>query len=499
MKFRIKNMDISTGGVKVAILNKKDAQRLDVHPLDRLIIKNGRKSTIAVLDIGESKHAIPLGIIGIFEEALSAINAKKGDIVDVQIGNKPESVDYIRKKINGHTLSKEEIQVIVDDIVKDKLTDIELASFVVANATRGMSMAEVAQLTKAMAANGKTLKLKGKQIVDIHSIGGVPGNRTTIIVVPILASAGLITPKTSSRAITSPSGTADTMEALAPVSLTINQLKKCIREANAFITWGGALNLAPADDKIILVEYPLSIDPEGQMLASIMAKKLSVGSKHVLIEIPCGAGTKIKTRKKAELLSTQFERLGRQLSINVRCTITDGSQPVGNGIGVNLEARDCLWVLRQDTQRPRDLETRSLLLAGRLFEFVGKARRGKGLALAKEILESGKALTAMEKIVKAQGAKKLLLPEDLPIGKYQYEMLSPSNGIVSHVDSTQVTHIARLAGAPLDRGAGIFLHAHTGENVQKGQSLVTIYAENERRFKYAVEYAMTCRCGIKVN
>jgi len=293
MKLIVKDMDIATGGVHVVILNQNDAALLDLHHMDRLLVKKGSKSTTAVLDIAESEKAVPQGKIGLFEEVLASLHAKQNDRVTISLEKKPESVGLIRKKMDGHELNYDEMLQIVQDITNDKLTYIELTSFVTASYTRGMSLNEVAHLTKAMMRTGSMLKLEKHPscpIVDLHSIGGVPGNRTTMIVVPIVAAAGLFFPKTSSRAITSPSGTADTMEVLCDVTIPLPKLKKILMRVGGFIVWGGAINLAPADDKIIRVEYPLEIDAEGQMLASIMAKKASVSATHVLIEIPVVEG-----------------------------------------------------------------------------------------------------------------------------------------------------------------------------------------------------------------
>ena len=215
---------------------------------------------------------------------------------------------------------------------------------------------ESVSLTKAMINTGEILKLNKYPVMDMHCIGGVAGNRTTMIIVPIVASAGLTIPKTSSRSITSPAGTADTMEVLSNVSFSIKEIKKVIRKTNACLVWGGSVNLAPADDKIIRIEHPVSLDPEGQLLASILAKKRSASATHLLIDIPIGKGSKIENRKKALHLKRLFESISKKLGIKIKVIITDGSQPVGNGIGPGLEARDVLWVLKNDSKQPLDLK-----------------------------------------------------------------------------------------------------------------------------------------------
>ena len=243
-------------------------------------------------------------------------------------------------------------------------------------------------LTKAMASHGDILKLDKYPVIDKHSIGGIPGNRTTMVLVPIIAAAGLTIPKTSSRSITSPAGTSDAMEVLAKVAFPIKKMKQIIEKTNGCIVWGGSLNLAPADDKIINVERTLEIYAESQLLASIMAKKYSVSSTHILIDIPIGEGTKVRTKAEALKLKKNFKEIGKKLRKHVKVIITDGSQPIGNGIGPALEARDVLWLLKRDKRRPIDLEKKCVMMICEIFRMVGiKDCKSKAM----EILNSGLA------------------------------------------------------------------------------------------------------------
>jgi len=485
MKLIVKDMDIATGDVQVVIVNEKDAHELDLHHMDRIVVRKNSKKTVAILDIAESKKAVSPGHIGLFEEVLDALNAKHGDEVSIDIADKPESVTYIKKKLDGKRLTPKELRVIVEDIVHNNLTDIELTSFVIAGYTRGMNMNEVAALTQAMAETGDRLKFNKYPIVDVHSIGGVPGNRTTMIIVPILVAAGCIVPKTSSRAITSPAGTADTMEVLCPVSLSASKLKKIIDDVGGFIIWGGAVNLAPADDKIIHVEHPLSIDAEGQMLASIMAKKASVGATHLLMEIPVGRGTKVGTTREAKHLGRHFAQLGHILGIKIKTIITDSSEPIGNGIGSVLEARDVLWTLKCHECAPQDLVKKSLWMAGILLEFSGKARKGKGYEMAHRLLATGAAYGAMTRIVEAQGGK-MPEPEKLAPAQKTFVYRAQKTGKVRTLENSSIAKIARMAGAPIDPDAGIYLHKHCGDPVKKGEPIMTIYSRSQHKLSYAI-------------
>ncbi len=273
------------------------------------------------------------------------------------------------------------------------------------------------------------------------------------------------------------------MECLAKVELSEKKIRQVVRKTGACMAHGGSINLAPADDKIIDVENPLSIDAEGQLLASVMAKKHSVGANHVLIDIPMGKSTKARTVKEAKHLKKMFELIGRKLSMNVRVIITDGSHPIGNGIGPLLEAEDVMAVLRNDPLAPQDLKEKSLMMAGILLEMVCKCSKGDGVKIAQEMLESGKALKKMNEIIDAQGRQK-----KPSLGEHRYPVHSGKSGKIVEIDNEVIAKIARIAGAPDDKGAGLYLTKRIHEKVHKGELLYTVYAENEFKLGLAKEF-----------
>jgi len=481
-------MDIATGGVLVAVINKKDADKMDLHSLDRVkVITKGKIETVA-LDIAESRKAVPEGQIGLYEEVLYSLNVRGGNIVRMLPARKPLSIDYIKKKLDGFKLTKKEINQIVWDIVHNKLSEVELAYFVAACYLHELDLRETAFLTKAMASHGDILKIDRYPILDKHCVGGVAGNRTTMLIVPILAAAGITIPKTSSRSITSPAGTADTMEVLANVDFSIKKMKEVVEKTNGCMVWGGSLNLAPADDKIIRVERPLAIDAKSQLLASVIAKKVSVSATHILVDIPAGKGSKLHTRKKALQLKKEFAALAKQLGIKVKVIITDGKEPVGNGIGPALEARDVLWILKNDKKAPEDLKKKSLIMAGIMLEMAGKAKRGKGFDIAKEILESGKAYKKMVQIINTQG-KKITEPSKIRLGNISYDVRAKKKGVIKGISNRAISKIARVAGAPENKEAGVYLYKHVGDKVKKGEKLFTVYCYNKDKLDY-VKYAV---------
>jgi len=293
----------------------------------------------------------------------------------------------------------------------------------------------------------------------------------------------LIMPKTSSRAITSAAGTADTIEIIAKVEFSISELYEIIRKTNACLVWGGSLGLAPADDKIIQIERILNLDPEPQLLASILAKKLSVGSKYVLIDIPYGKSAKV-SKTGALKLKRKFEKIARDFNLKLKCILTDGSQPIGNGIGPVLEIQDILAVLRQEENRPLDLEKKSLKLSAMILEMTGKAKKAKGIVLAKKILESGEAFEKFKEIIEAQGGHL----NHLPLGKFSHELRAEKSGKIIEIDNKKINLLARILGSPADKGSGIYLHNHKNQKIKKHSVLLTFYAESKDKLEEALRF-----------
>lgn len=486
MKLTVKTMAIATGGILIAVINQKDAEKLDLHAMDRIKVQKGRAVETVAIDIARTDILVQPGQIGAYKEVVDSLSLVTGDVVEISLAKKPLSIDLIKKKLDGHLLGAKEFEQIIGDIVHNRLNDTELTFFVAACYTNSLTTREINYLTRAMVKQGEILRLSRRPIMDKHCVGGVAGNRTTPIIVPIVAAAGLTIPKTSSRSITSPAGTADTMEVMANVNVPLHKMKEIVEKANGCIVWGGSLNLAPADDKIIKVERPLSIDAESQLIASILAKKLSVSSSHILLDVPVGKGAKIKSRKSAEILKKHFENTSKRLGIHVRVVITDGSQPIGNGIGPALEARDVLWILKNDPRGPKDLREKSLVLSGMLLEMARKAKKGSGYKLARQILESGRAYEKMKEIISLQG-KICDDPDKIALANCFFVIKSSKKGKVASIDNEAVTRIARVAGAPQAQSAGIYLHKHVGDSVKKGEKLLTVYASCGEKLQYAKE------------
>jgi len=390
----------------------------------------------------------------------------------------------VRFKIQGGTLSAEQIGGIVNDLVHYRYSDMETAAFLIGSASF-MTSDELLALTSAMAEAGTRLTWDQPIVVDKHCIGGIPGNRTSMIVVPIVAAHGLTIPKTSSRAITSPAGTADTMEILARVDLSIDEMKEVVSACHGCLVWGGHVNLSPADDILISVERTLSLDTREQMVASIMSKKLAAGSTHLLIDLPVGPAAKVKTSTEAMRLRKLFEFVGDHFGIAVEVVTTDGRQPIGWGIGPVLEAKDVMAVLGNDPEAPSDLREKSLRLAAHVLENDPDLRGGTGYLRARQLLESGAALKQMHKIIDAQGPS----PCRNDLGALHMDIPSPDDGVIVGIDCLRLNRLARLAGAPIDKGAGIRILKKVGDRVDRGEPLYRIHAFEPSEYELAVTTA----------
>lgn len=420
---------------------------------------------------------------GLSEAAWQRLGLQDGDTVLITYAPALESLSYVRAKIYGKRLGKDALRMIVDDIVAGRYSDVHLAAFVTACAGNALDVDEIASLTDAMVRAGRRLDWGRTPIADKHSVGGLPGNRTTPIVVAIAAACGLTIPKTSSRAITSPSGTADTMETLTRVDLSLAEMRKVVEQEGGCLAWGGAIDLSPADDVLIRVERALDIDSEGQLVASVLSKKIAAGATHVLIDMPVGPTAKVRTQSEADRLTAALVAVGKTAGLEVRVVQSDGLQPVGSGIGPALEARDVLRVLRNDPDASAVLRARALTLAGALLELVGASGPCEGEAAAEAALRDGRAWRKFAAICMAQGGLR-----EPPIAAFTQRIEAPRAGIVAAIDNRVLARIAKLAGAPDDKAAGVELHVHIGTAVEPGHPLYTLHAESAGELAYALDY-----------
>lgn len=485
-KLALRRVAIDTYRENVAYLHRDCAvyRAEGFQALCKVEVRANGRSILATLNVVDDLSLVACDELGLSEDAFAQLDVRNGHLASVSQAEPPASSSALFRKIAGERLDQEDYRAIVRDVASLRYSKIELTAFVVATNRDEMDREEVYFLTEAMVDSGRKLAWHEPLVVDKHCIGGLPGNRTSMLVVPIVASHGLLFPKTSSRAITSPAGTADTMEVLACVELPVEQMAGIVREHRGCLAWGGTANLSPADDVLISVERPLAIDSPGQMVASILSKKIAAGSSHLVLDIPIGPTAKVRSMPEAQRLRRLFEYVAGRMHLSLDVVITDGRQPVGNGIGPLLEARDVMRVLENDPSAPNDLRQKSLRLAGRLIECHPDVRGGDGFEIARDILDSGRALTKMNAIIAAQGRK----PFDhnhLPLGALSFEIHAPASGFVTGIDNLQIARVARMAGAPKVIGAGVDLMRKLGDRVAIGDILYRVHAGFQSDLEFA--------------
>ncbi len=458
----------------------------------RVQARLGERTIIATLGRITTELLAP-GEASLSEMAWRRLGAKEGDEITVIHAPPLDSFGHVRGKIFGHRLDAEALGRIVGDIVAGRYSDVELAAFIAACAGRALDRDEIIGLTRAMVATGSRLDWGQRDIADKHCVGGLPGNRTTPIVVAIAASCGLTIPKTSSRAITSPSGTADTMETLAPVDLGIQAMRRVVEQEGGCIVWGGAVDLSPADDILIRVERALDLDSEGQMVASVLSKKIAAGATHVVLDLPVGPTAKIRAESEADALTDALLSVAASAGLRVKIMRSDGSQPVGRGIGPALEARDVIAVLRNQPGAPADLKSRAVALAGALLELLGRAPSGEGPALAERTIGDGDAWRKFVAICEAQGGLR-----EPPCARFTHEVAASRAGRVVAIDNRVLSRIAKLAGAPGAKEAGIDFHSPLGTAIELRQPLYTIHAGARGELAYALDYVRSHPDAIRL-
>lgn len=396
------------------------------------------------------------------------------------------AIGAIQKKLLGKKLSYREIYAIMDEIAHEKLSDVLTTYFVASSFKEGYTPQELFFFTKAMVETGNKLKFKGI-VADKHSVGGIAGTRTTMIIVPIIAAAGFKIPKISSRAITTPAGTADVMEAIASVEFTPHQIEKIVNEVGGCIAWNGKLGIAPADDIIIRVEEPLSFESFDKIIISVMAKKVAAGTTHLVLDIPIGKTAKIHRFSEGENVAKKFENLAHHFGIKVICDVNETLEPAGRGIGPTLEVRDVLYILEQKTDRPLRLEAKSLRLAGKLLDLCFKEKKinKNGEDEAKKILESGQALKKFQEIVGAQGGNPQISSQSLSLAKNKFEFHSSISGKIKDINNYNLNTIAKILGAPDDKKAGVYLLKKLDHSVSKNEPIFILYSDDQYRLREA--------------
>jgi AMP phosphorylase len=469
------------------VLNEQQALGFGVNMEDNVTITKGDGEKV-VANVIVSSEMKP-GTIGIYEDILTRLPLTKGETLSIEIAQSSSLAnDAIRKKMRGESISYDEMFAIIKDISEGKLSEVMMTYYVASSFFYSTTDEEMYQVAKAMAECGIMFKHpKGEIIADKHCIGGVPGNETTMIMIPIVASLGIKIPKSFSKAITSPAATGECVNILMDINFTQKEIEKLIKEIDCCLVWGGSLDLAPADDKIIKVQYPLAIQSRAKVVSSIMAKKYAMGITHCLIDIPVGTTAKVASMEEALDWKKKFEYVGNKLGMKMSVEITPAMEVIGNGVGATLQVREVLRVLQQHEKRPHDLETKSIHLAAKIIEMVGMAKGKKAEELARKQIENGEARKMMQKIIKAQKGNPKVKSEEIQIGDKTFDVLAQKDGKVQGINLHNINQIARRLGCPSVNEAGVYLHKKIGDKVKKGDVIYTMHANDNTKIGLAKE------------
>lgn len=482
---KVKKLNIEDGNLMMVMINEEDALAYGLNSVDKINIYHNKKDFIAEVVLSSD---IPSGYVGVFSDIWKKFKLKNEDIVKISYAEaNPKAVDAIRRKLLGKKINEEDTKLIISEIANGKLSDIQIAYYVSSSFFYKPTNQELYFTAKAMAETGEMFNFNKDIVADKHCMGGVPGNETTMIMVPIIASLGITIPKSFSKAITSPAATGECVDTLMDIEFDKESIYKLVKKTNACLIWGGGLSLAPADDKIIKVNYPISMEPHSKAVISIMAKKAAMGITHCLIDIPMGKTAKVHSITDALELKKQFEYVGKKFGMKMSVEITDAKQPIGAGIGPTLQVREVLRVLQQHPNRPIDLETKALYLSSKLIELTGYAKKGDSLRIATEQLKLGKAWKKMQEIIKAQnGNPKIDCEKDCKLGTVKYDFISKKDGVIKNIDMKFLNTIVRTLGCPIEETAGVYLSKKLNDFVEKGELLFTMYTESENRLKDAI-------------
>ena len=479
LKVKIIDIDVEK---PFALVNSQTLDEVKIKHSTSVKVKS--ENLEIMCEVFSTKEIVPPGYVGLSKEVANQLQVADEKNVNVFVRRRPASLDYVKNKNEGLVWKENEIRSIVNDICSNQYTDLEISMFTLAQYFTKLNMDEIQYLTTSMAEFGITLDFD-EPVYDKHSIGGIPGNKVSLIIVPTVAAAGLLIPKTSSRAITSPSGTADTMEVLCDVNFSADEILEIAPKTRGMLVWGGTLDLSPLDEIVIhRVEQPLGIDPHSQMLASIFSKKVSTGVDYLVLDIPTGIGTKMPTKEDAIDYAHESTELGRRLGIQIEAALSYGEQPLGKAVGPALEAREALDVI--SGKGPTSVFEKSAELSGILFEMAGLAQPGQGASLAADYINKGKTKEKMEEIIGVQGGDSNVTADDVVVGQYTESINATKDGYIIKLSNSAIKKIAKAAGTPKHKEAGVYLHKKIGDFCREGEELMTIYSNSEGRLTEAL-------------
>lgn len=407
-------------------------------------------------------------------------------------------VDIIAKKRDGKELSTEEIRFLVDGYTNGSIPDYQMSAWAMAVLFRGMTPRETGDLTMAMAESGEQLDLTSIPgvKVDKHSTGGV-GDKTTLVVAPLVAAAGIPVAKMSGRGLGHSGGTIDKLESFAgfQVERTREQFLQQVRDIGVAVI-GQSGNLTPADKKLYaLRDVTATVEAVPLIASSIMSKKIAAGADAILLDVKVGKGAFMKTLEEAETLARAMVDIGSQVGRRTVAVISDMNQPLGFAVGNALEVKEAIETLAGNG--PKDLTELALAIGARMLMLGGLASSvDEGRGRLEEIIASGKAVEKLAQMVQAQGGDKrdVYEPDRLPKAELTAQVTAKQDGYLAGIDAETVGHASVVLGAgrltkemPIDLAVGIVLHKKRGDQVRAGEPLATLHANDERLLQNALQ------------
>lgn len=485
-----KVVDFQEGEELTIWLNENQAVEYGITDMDKVaLVYEGKEY---VLDANLTHRYVDEHEVGIPKDVAAKYGIKSGERVQLSFTQTTSTaLDALKRVMKWDRKTKftqKDIEAIMKDISTNRFTDTLITYFSSLWFFRDSTDKEMYWMAKAMAEAGEMLHRDGI-VADKHCMWGVPGNETTMIMIPLLASLGIKMPKTFSKAITTPAATGECVSVLMDISFSKKEIEDIVKKENCCLVRGGWLDLAPADEKLIKVAYPLSMQSYPRTIVSIMAKKYAMGINHSLIDIPVWPTAKVPDMKTAKRLKKRYEYVGKKLWMKVHVELTDALQPIGAGIGAVLQVREVLRVLQQHEKRPMDLEKKAVYLASKIIELVGMAKGKEAYKLAYGQLVSWEARKKMQRIIKAQrGKNPNIKSEELELAPTSKEILAKKDGKVTAIDMKVLNVAARTLGSPLDLHAGVYLHHKLGEKVKKWYPLFTLYANDESKINLTLDF-----------
>jgi pyrimidine-nucleoside phosphorylase len=406
------------------------------------------------------------------------------------------AVDIIARKRDGMALNAEEIEFFVQGFTQGRIPDYQVSAWLMAIVLRGMDRQETIDLTMSMARSGDQLDLQSIApfVVDKHSTGGV-GDKTTLVVAPLICAAGLYVGKMSGRGLGFTGGTLDKLESIPgyQADLTVQAFLTHL-EATHIVVTGQSADLAPADGKLYaLRDVTATVDSLPLIASSIMSKKIAAGANGIVLDVKVGHGAFMRTEQDAQALASMMVDIGRSMGRRVRAVISDMNQPLGNAVGNAVELREALETL--NGQGPADFRVHCLTIATQMLLLAGRAQdEAEATTELGHLLNNGRALAKFREWIAAQGGDVETVddPSRLPSARYVREVPAPRSGYIAGLNARDVGLTSMLLGGgrakkgdQVDHAVGIVLHAKIGHYVAEGQPLLTIHASDEAKLSGA--------------